>query len=366
MRPFDVSKLRKDVTKAIPGISFGFHDPKTWINTGNYALNYAISGDFNKGVPLGKLTMVAGQSGSGKSFICAGNLIRNAQQQGIFCVLIDTENALDENWLKPLGVDTSEEKLLKINMSMIDDVAKLISNFMKEYKTKYDSVDEHERPKILFVLDSLGALMTPTDRNQFDAGDLKGDMGRKPKALAALVRNCVNMFGEYDVGLVATNHSYASQDMFNPDDVISGGQGFIYGSSIVIAMRKLKLKEDDDGNKTTDVKGIRAQCKIMKTRFNKPFEQVTIRIPYEQGMDEYSGLLDLFEKKQLINKDGNKLVYVKLDGTVIKLFRKAWERNDDNVLSIVMSEYNKQLLMIVPVVELDDSIDNDYTDTENN
>jgi RecA/RadA recombinase len=223
MKPYDLSKFRKDLTKSIPGISIGFNDPKHWIDSGNYALNYAISGDFRKGIPLGKVTMFAGQSGSGKSYICSGNLVRNAQKQGIFVVLIDTENALDENWLKPLGVDTSEDKLLKVNMAMIDDVAKLMSDFMKDYKSRYDSVNENERPKILFVLDSLGMLLTPTDVSQFEAGDLKGDMGRKPKALTALVRNCVNMFGEYDVGMVVTNHSYASQDMFDPDDKISGG-----------------------------------------------------------------------------------------------------------------------------------------------
>ena len=63
MRPFDVSKFRRDITKSIPGISVGFHDPNTWISSGNYALNYAISGDFTKGIPLGKVTMFAGQSG---------------------------------------------------------------------------------------------------------------------------------------------------------------------------------------------------------------------------------------------------------------------------------------------------------------
>jgi hypothetical protein len=85
---------------------------------------------------------------------------------------------------------------------------------------------------VLFVIDSVGMLLTPTDVNQFEAGDMKGDMGRKPKALTALVRNCVNMFGGYNVGLVCTNHTYASQDMFDPDDKISGGQGFIYASSL--------------------------------------------------------------------------------------------------------------------------------------
>jgi hypothetical protein len=84
----------------------------------------------------------------------------------------------------------------------------------------------------MFVIDSLGMLLTPTDVNQFDAGEMKGDLGRKPKALTALVRNCVNMFGSYNVGLVCTNHTYASQDMFDPDDKISGGQGFIYASQL--------------------------------------------------------------------------------------------------------------------------------------
>jgi RecA/RadA recombinase len=334
-KPFDVSKFRKNITKAIDGISVGFTDPTDWISTNNYALNYLISGDFNKGIPMGKVTVFAGESGAGKSFICSGNLVKNAQAQGIYVILIDSENALDEAWLHALGVDTSEDKMLKLNMAMIDDVAKVISDFVKEYKT----LPEEGRPKVLFVLDSLGMLLTPTDVNQFEAGEMKGDMGRKPKALTSLVRNCVNMFGSLNIGLVATNHTYASQDMFDPDDKISGGQGFIYASSIVVAMKKLKLKEDEDGNKISEVKGIRASCKIMKTRYAKPFESVQVKIPYETGMNPYSGLVDMFENKGLLGKEGNSLVYTLADGTVIKQFRKAWERNDNESLDKVMADY---------------------------
>ena len=351
MRPFDLSRFRKDITKNIPGISVGFNDPKTWISSGNYALNYAISGDFNRGIPLGKVTMFAGQSGAGKSYICSGNIVKHAQEQGIFVVLIDTENALDEKWLNPLGVDTSEDKLLKVNMAMIDDVAKLISDFMKDYKERYKSVDENERPKILFVLDSLGMLLTPTDVNQFESGDLKGDMGRKPKALTALVRNCVNMFGEYDIGLVCTNHSYASQDMFDPDDKISGGQGFVYASSIVVAMQKRKLKEDDDGKKVTDVRGIRAACKIMKTRYNKPFESLEVKIPWDKGMDPYSGLIDLFEKKGVLVKDSTKLKYVDKSGKEHKYFRSTVT---NELLDIIMSEWDEHKV-ITKIETLDES-----------
>ena len=334
-KPFDVSKFRKNITKAIDGISVGFTDPTDWISTNNYALNYLISGDFNKGIPMGKVTVFAGESGAGKSFICSGNLVKNAQQQGIYVILVDTENALDEAWLHALGVDTSEDKMLKLNLAMIDDVAKVISDFVKEYKT----LPEEGRPKVLFVLDSLGMLLTPTDVNQFEAGEMKGDMGRKPKALTSLVRNCVNMFGNLNIGLVATNHTYASQDMFDPDDKISGGQGFIYASSIVVAMKKLKLKEDDDGNKISEVKGIRAACKIMKTRYAKPFESVQVKIPYETGMNPYSGLVDMFEGKGLLKKEGNSLTYTLIDGTVIKQFRKAWERNEDGSLDRVMANF---------------------------
>ena len=334
-KPFDVSKFRKEITKSIDGLSIGFNDPTDWISTGNYALNYLISGDFNRGIPLGKVTVFAGDSGAGKSYICSGNIVKNAQEQGIFVVLIDSENALDEDWLKALGVDTSESKLLKLSMAMIDDVAKTISTFMSDYK----ALPEGERPKVMFVIDSLGMLLTPTDVNQFDAGEMKGDLGRKPKALTALVRNCVNMFGSYNVGLVCTNHTYASQDMFDPDDKISGGQGFIYASSIVVAMKKMKLKEDEDGNKVSDVNGIRAGCKVMKTRYAKPFEGVQVKIPYTTGMSPYSGLVDLIEKKEMLKREGNSLVFTTSEGEIIKKFRKAWEKNDDGCLDKVMIDF---------------------------
>jgi recombination protein RecA len=340
-KAFDLSKFRKTLTKSIDGLGVGFNDPTDWVSTGNYTLNYLISGDFNKGVPLGKVTVFAGESGAGKSFICSGNLIANAQKQGIYVILIDSENALDEKWLHALNVDTSEDKLLKLNMAMIDDVAKTISEFMKEYKAMA------ERPKVLFVIDSLGMLLTPTDINQFEAGDMKGDMGRKPKALTSLVRNCVNMFGSYNVGMVCTNHTYASQDMFDPDDKISGGQGFVYASSIVVAMKKLKLKEDEDGNKISEVMGIRAACKIMKTRYAKPFETVQIKIPYETGMNPYSGMVDMLEKQGLLIQQGNRLKYVDpTSGEEFLFYRKEWK---DDKLDMIMKNYHiKPLTTTIP------------------
>ena len=319
-KTFDPTKFRNSLTKSITGMSAGFNDPTDWISTGNFALNYLLSGDFQKGIPLGKVSVFAGESGAGKSYIVSGNIVKYAQDQGIFVVLIDTENALDETWLQALKVDTSEDKLLKLNMAMIDDVAKTVSTFMEDYK----QMAEEERPKVLFVVDSLGMLMSPTEMDQFQKGDMKGDFGRKAKALKALVTNCVNMFGSYNVGMVVTNHTYASQDMFDPDDKISGGSGFVYASSMVVAMKKLKLKVDADGNKTSQVHGIRAACKVMKTRYNKPFESVQVEIPYETGMDPYSGMFDLMDAKGLLEKKGNRYEYVMSTGEPILEFRKRW------------------------------------------
>jgi hypothetical protein len=139
--------------------------------------------------------------------------------------------------------------------------------------------------------------------------------------------------------------------MFDPDDKISGGQGFIYASSIVVAMRKLKLKEDEDGNKISEVKGIRAACKVMKTRYAKPFESVQVKIPYETGMNPYSGLTDMLEGKGLLKKEGNRLVYTTVDGVEIKQFRKAWENNEEGCLDVAMKEISSSLKRLSNDVE---------------
>jgi len=346
-KAFDPSKFRNSLTKSIKGMSAGFNDPQDWISTGNFALNYLLSGDFRRGIPLGKVSVFAGESGAGKSYIVSGNIVKSAQEQGIFVVLIDSENALDEKWLHALGVETTEDKILKLNMAMIDDVAKTISTFMDDYR----AMDEADRPKVLFVVDSLGMLMSPTEVNQFEAGDMKGDMGRKAKALKALVTNCVNMFGSYNVGMVVTNHTYASQDMFDPDDKISGGSGFIYASSMVVAMKKLKLKEDADGNKTSTVNGIRAACKVMKTRYAKPFEGVQVKIPYETGMDPYSGMFDLLEAKGLLEKQGNRYKYIDSTGVETLEYRKNWTGDK---LEMIMADLPAKEEQMVNIANADE------------
>ena len=98
------------------------------------------------------------------------------------------------------------------------------------------------------------------------------------------------------------------------------------------------LLSDEDGNKISDVTGIRAAIKVMKTRFNKPFESVQVKIPYEKGMDPYSGLVDLFEKKGLLVKEGNRLKYVDKAGQEHRHYRKQWT---GELMDMVMSDFNE-------------------------
>jgi len=120
------------------------------------------------------------------------------------------------------------------------------------------------------------------------------------------------------------------------------------------------LKEDEDGNKISEVMGIRAGCKVMKTRYAKPFEGVQVKIPYETGMNPYSGLVELFEKKNLLVKQGNRLKYIDLDGEEHLDYRKQWLGPK---LDMVMSQYNEKIKPVVNIEEvLETDIDENITE----
>jgi hypothetical protein len=121
--------------------------------------------------------------------------------------------------------------------------------------------------------------------------------------------------------------------------VVSHNSTQLYAASIVVGIQKFKLKEDEDGNKTTDVKGIRSKIKVLKSRFSKPFEEIEVHITWDKGLDPYSGLIDLFEGKGLLVKTGNRLKYTDLSGTEHIHFRK---NIPDSLLDQMMKEFSEQ------------------------
>jgi RecA/RadA recombinase len=358
--PIDMSKFRKKVDKSLD-ISHGFNDPRTWLNTGCYALNYLISDEFTGGVPLeGKFTMFAGDSGSGKSYICSANLIKDAQAKGVFPVIIDTENALDESWMLALGVDTAEDKMIKIMGVTIDSVSAMIGSFLEQYREENDKKAYLDRPKVLFVIDSVGQMITPNNEKQFMEGDQKGDMGIKAKQITNMIKVIMSKIGSQPIGLLATNHVYDSQDQYKPD-TIPGGKALEFSSSVIVQMNKLLLKEDEFGTKLTDgeVAGIKSSTVVRKSRYAKPFEKLKINIPYDTGMDPYSGLFDLFQKKGLLVKDGNRWTYTSpLTGEILTDYKKKYKAN--GWLDRIMDEREQWDVIKVAPDGFDDSDGKDY------
>lgn len=165
----------------------------------------------------------------------------------------------------------------------------------------------------------------------------------------------------YDINVPGVHHYILDSG------VVSHNSGFVYASSILIAMRKLKLKEDEDGNKITDVKGIRAACKVMKSRYSKPFESIELKIPYESGMDPYTGLFELFEKKSLLTKSGNRYGYTANNGVEHLYFKKEWYKNKDGALDIIMNEFHdrqKQHAESEEIVEDADQLNSEVNENE--
>lgn len=339
MKPFDLSKFRKSVTKSIDGMSAGFHDPVTWLDTGCYALNYLASNRFDGGLPLeGKFTMFAGDSGSGKSYIATANLIRDCLKKNVQPILIDTENALDASWLENFGIDSS--KVEKFNGATIDDISKFIGMLIAQYREENDTTPYEDRPKILIILDSIGMLITPNQEKQFMEGDQKGDMGIRAKQITNMLKVTMAKIGSQPIGLVVTNHVYDSQDQYKPD-TIPGGKTLEFASSIIIQMNKLLLKEDENGKALVGgvVSGIRSSIVVRKSRYAKPFEKLKIDIPYDTGMDPYSGLFELFEKKGVFVKEGNRYSFTsRKTGEVILEWRKNYKKL--GLLDQVMAEWD--------------------------
>jgi len=328
----DVSKFRKHLTDKL-GIPVGFSDPKIWIDTGNYAFNRLISGDYSLGVPLGKVTMFAGESGSGKSLLAA-NVMRNAQARDDdpFILLLDSEGAGDKKWYVNAGVDP-DKNFLRAPVFTVSDCTAVVAGFMREIVPQ-----DPDRP-YLIVMDSLGMLETEAGQEGFLKGQTKGDQGQLAKQLKKFIKNCVYLIEQTNVGFVMTNHTYDSQDMFNPDQKITGGAGIVYASSIVIATRKGKLKDvhaDKEIATSTGVHGVKVNAMVYKSRFNKPFEKMTIDVPWSEGVDRYSGLVSMFETDGLLVKVGNKLSYTDNDSKEHKYFRKSIP---NELLDQIMSEH---------------------------
>jgi recombination protein RecA len=316
----DAQKLKKAVHKQ--GFTTELADPTAWVSSSNYAMNFLLSGDFYRAIPNHRTTAIAGPQGSGKSLLI-GDLLKNSQQSepDRFIVYIDTEEAISEEHLTNIGVDMSEDKFMPIKADTVEEVTEIFNHIL-------DNTDETD--KLFIVLDSASNLETEKELESFNKGDLSNDMGLFPKKLKQLQKNFNKKVAKRDIVYMYSLHVYENQDVTNGKGkyVVSGGEAQLHVPSQTIMLDKLKLKEG------SDVVGVRIKAQTLKNRFQQPFMQFTMEVPYNTGIDPYNGLLDFLEEEKLVTKNGAWYSFTDVNGESHKFQKKNISEYFDKIMEV--------------------------------
>lgn len=314
-------KFLKDFKKTIEKMStvhVGLMRAQEWLSTGNYALNRALSGDFKKGIPLGRISLWAGPSGSGKSFI-SSNIMTHAQRDGFHVLILDSENALDLDYLRKIGVKTDEDNLTYTQVTTIEDVNRVCSEFFSGYVKEFGK-DNPNAQKVLIVLDSLAMLSSSTEmENYAKDGTIKADQGILAKRRKSMLRMITGQIARVPIAFVMTDHVYP-QDIMMGDGAWAITNSTKFSASIIGIVTKLKLKDEGE------VIGVRMRFETYKSRFAKLGTKIELEVPYNSGMSPFSGLVELLADMGVIAKGtqpGEKLMYVtEVDGEKIAFKEK--------------------------------------------
>ena len=300
-----LSNMRKKEAKLVEkGISIKSGRPTYWINTGNYLLNKIISGKYFNGIAQGRIAAVTGPSSAGKSFI-VGNIAREAQKQGVGLFVMDSENALDDGFMQALGVDTEAEDYFYRGITGISEATELVAEFIKEYRA------EKEDKKWLIILDSIDMLSTDSEIEQFEKGEQKGDQGQHAKQVKKMLKPWVNGISGLNISILCIKQVFQEQDPMlakNPQTAWKFTESSKYAFSQILLVTKFMLKDENakkiPGRNDTQYSGIRLKAYGFKTRFTKPFQSVSVEVPYETGMDPYDGLLEMASVIGVVEKNG--------------------------------------------------------------
>lgn len=311
--PF-LKKFRNKIEK-IESITTDFGPPKKWISTGNLALNKRLSGSFLKGIPLGRITGLAGPSGTGKSFLLC-NILKNAQKEvGAFVLVLDSENALDDAFMSGVGVNTSPQNLQYVGVTLFSDVVKSASEFISLYVEEF-GYDNPDAPVVIICLDSVDQLLTDSETDHFDKGVQKGDQGQQRKQAKHMMKTILSRIKRLPIAMIFTHQVYPNNDLLNGEGLWIVNNALRYSPSQIALITKLNLKEG------SDVIGIRMRVQTYKSRFAQVGSKVEIEVPYTTGMDPYSGFLDIMEEKGVVTSAGAWKSFTLPDGQVQKFQEK--------------------------------------------
>lgn len=316
----------KKSLKKMETIVTDFGPPKFWYSTGNLALNKVISGSFAKGIPQGRVTCLAGPSGAGKSFILS-NIVRNAQAEGAFVVMLDSEHAMDLGYLRKIGVDVSEEKFLYAGVTTFGDVVKVVSEFIISYEKAYGR-DNPDSPPVVIALDSVDMLITDTENDHFQHGVQKGDQGQRAKQSKHMLRTIVSRVKRNPMAFLVTHQVYPNADLMNGQGLWIVNNAIRYSASQIMLIVPAKLKEG------ADVIGVRMKVETYKSRFAQVGTRVEVEVPYNKGMNPYSGFLDMMETLGVVTTAGA-WKSLALPGQEVKKFQT--KHLDADLVALIMS-----------------------------
>ena len=275
----------------------GVGDINSFVDTGSYIFNALCSGSVYGGVPSNKITALAGESGTGKTFFCLG-IVQNylAENPDAGVVYFESEAAITKEMIDERNIDGSRMILVPVTT-------------VQEFRTqaiqildKYLALDTKDRKPMMFVLDSLGMLSTSKELADSAEGKDTRDMTRA-QVVKAIFRILTLKLGKANVPLIVTNHTYDVVGAYVPTKEMGGGSGLKYAASTIIYLSK---KKEKDGK---DVIGNIVKAKAAKSRLTKENSQVETRLYYDsRGLDKYYGLLELGEKYGVFERKGNRIV----------------------------------------------------------
>ena len=333
---------------------------QSWIPTGSYILNACMSGDLFKAVPTGRVVTFEGDSGVGKSFL-ACSICREAQKMGYTPIYMDSEGAIDSNFVSRLGVDPT--KLIIKQVSTIAETSQFIANICAQLEEQEEKYGEHQ--KVIMVLDSLGNLTSDKERDDIMAGNNKRDM-TKAQEIKALFRVNATPLARLQIPLIVNNHVYAAVGAYVPTNIGAGGSGIKYNSSITIELSAAKLDDKDNeaaaakkqGADTTTKNGVLVTAKPKKSRMCRPYK-VKFQIPYFKKPNAFCGLETFMNWENagvvrgniLAEKEFNKLSSAEQEKLALYAFEfngeKLWANPKETARSIVC----KHLGRAVPISE---------------
>lgn len=291
--------LQKSLSKN-DGVSFDSSTPKWWISTGNFVINKIISGRYDRGIPQGRIACLTGPSGSGKSFVLA-NIIRQAQKDGFTILVVDTEHALDNEYMEAIGVDTDHDQYIYVSVKNMSAGTKTIHTVTSEYNKARMRKDD-SLPPLLIVVDSLDFMFTDSMAENFEEnGEMSNDMGLHARKLKQMLTSFVQEIKYIPAAMLVTKQTYVDQtpNVFPPWKFAESIKYPL--SQILLINRKL---DRDKSAKTREYTGIVLNLFGFKTRFTKPYQTCEIKVPYDTGMSEYEGILPVAVSLGVVNKNG--------------------------------------------------------------